>query len=86
MRSLYSAVTSCRKSETNRFVICHETYNTRFGPLFVQNPSQRFLPKNQKSVLSLYAAVILCKKSEKLNTYFIKHEKLKNKYFSKNVI
>ena len=56
------------------------------GLFLSKNPSQRFLPKNQKSVLSLYAAVILCKKSEKLNTYFIKYEKLKNKYFSKNVI
>ena len=44
-------------------------------------PVKDFYQKNQKSVLSLYAAVILCKKSEKLNTYFIKHEKLKKQIF-----
>ena len=67
--SLNAAATSCKKLEKSYLLICYRTEKTHFGPFFVQKPwcNISSLKNPFESVLSLYAAVTLCKKSEKIH-------------------
>ena len=57
-----------QKSQENskhRFIM---KIKAHFGALFVQKPQSKIFPKKSlKSILCLYAAVTLCKKSEKFH-------------------
>ena len=70
--SLYTSVTSCKKSEKFNASIFYKSQKTPFGPLFVQKPQgkyskqknfkTKFIPKKTYSILSLYAFINLRKK------------------------